>query len=613
MEILVLTQSKMKYTKFIVKKFKGIDELELDLTKYPIGKIFPLVGLNESGKTTILESLNFFQEDLPDGKKHEILHKKDSGNFTGNIEIEAELLLEDSDNKIIKDFLESKTLRLEKDIEKITITKKYTFNNASFEKSASTWSWKPELKVKTGTQRSCKSLHSVNKEVWNELVNEVKKIIPKILYFPDFLFDFPTKIYLENIETLTSEKEKEVQKEYRQIIDDILHTINSSYSLNDFLTKLKALTDTAKQSASSQIKQEISSILNQKIVAPWQEIFSGPNKNIIIETGNDQTGYFIQLKVNEGTSHFLINERSLGFRWFFGFILFTEFRKARADESGEYLFLFDEPASNLHESSQQKLLSLFEKLIDKSKIIYSTHSPYLINPKFILNCFIVKDTGRDNSNDYDFRQNIKAIPHKQFVANYPNEETHFKPILDVLEFHATDFELTDKIVFTEGKFDYYTFKWVKDMFFADQCFDFKFYPGASVDKYENIFREYLAHNKKFIAIFDADGTATTKGKGAKNRYLKEISQELEKQIFTLDDINIIFDTFTTEKLFTEDEKLQIQQKSFPSETSFNKNHFNSAIQELFISEESFALSNETKENFKKIFEFIKNKFTPLDI
>jgi len=146
----------MKYTKFIVKKFKGIEELEIDLTKYPVGKIFPLVGLNESGKTTILESLNFFQEDLPDGKRHEILHKKDSGNFTGNIEIEAELLIEDSDNKIIKDFLESKALKIEKDIEKITITKKYTFDNASFEKLASTLSCKPELKVKAGTQRIIK-------------------------------------------------------------------------------------------------------------------------------------------------------------------------------------------------------------------------------------------------------------------------------------------------------------------------------------------------------------------------------------------------------------------------------------------------------------------------
>jgi len=602
----------MKYTKFIIRKFKGIKELELDLTKYPVGKIFPLVGLNESGKTTILEAVNFFQEDLADSKKHEILHKKDSGNFTGNIEIEAELLLEEIDNKVIKDFLDSKLFKIEKNITTISITKKYVFNNASFQKQESTWSWSPSLKVKIGSQRTYKSLYSENKEVWNELANEVKKIIPKILYFPDFLFDFPTKIYLENIETLSSEKEKEVQGEYKQIIDDILHTIDSKYSLSDFLTKLKALTDTAKQSAASQIKQDISSILNQKIVVPWQEIFPGPNKSILIETGNDQTGYFIQLKVNEGTSSFLINERSLGFRWFFGFILFTEFRKARIDESGEYLFLFDEPASNLHESSQQKLLSLFEKLIDKSKIIYSTHSPYLINPKFILNCFIVKDTGREGSNDYDFRQNIKAIPHKQFVASYPNEETHFRPILDVLEFSVTEFDLTDQIIFTEGKFDYYTFKWIEKTFFTDQEYDFKFYPGASVDKYENIFREYLAHNKKFIAIFDADGNTTTKGKGAKIRYLKEISQELEKQVFTLDEIDASFDGFTTEKLFSENERLQIQQKSFPEDTSFNKTHFNSALLELFISEELFVLSDATKENFKKIFEFIKERFTQLE-
>ncbi len=50
----------MRYTKFTIKKFKGIEELELDLTKYPVGKIFPLVGLNESGKTTILEAIIFF-------------------------------------------------------------------------------------------------------------------------------------------------------------------------------------------------------------------------------------------------------------------------------------------------------------------------------------------------------------------------------------------------------------------------------------------------------------------------------------------------------------------------------------------------------------------------
>lgn len=42
----------MKFIKFTISNFKGIRRLELDLEKHPQGKIFPLVGLNESGKTT---------------------------------------------------------------------------------------------------------------------------------------------------------------------------------------------------------------------------------------------------------------------------------------------------------------------------------------------------------------------------------------------------------------------------------------------------------------------------------------------------------------------------------------------------------------------------------
>ena len=153
---------------------------------------------------------------------------------------------------------------------------------------------------------------------------------------------------------------------------------------------------------------------------------------------------------------------------------------------------------------------------------------------------------------------------------------------------------------------------IKNTFFQDEDFDFKLYPGASVDKYENIFREYLAHNKKFIAVFDADGDNSRGGKGAKKRYIENISQELEKQVFILKDIDERFDGFATEKLFTETEKLDIQKKSFSEDTVYNKDHFNSAILELFISEETFELSEETKENFEKVLNFIKEKFNELE-
>lgn len=598
----------MKYEKFVIKKFKGISEIELDLSKNTYGNIFPLVGLNESGKTTVLEAINFFANHTDDDKEYELIHKKDLGNFTGSIEVVCTLHVEEEDKKNIKKFLENNNLRLFTNAEKITAIKKYNYENSSFEHDEYITSFSPKIKVLEGAQRTPRDLERNHKSIFDNLVDYLIDFEPKILYFPDFLFDFPEKIYLENIHTLAEGKERDIQEKYNKILDDILHTINPDYSLADFLTKVKNQHVAASQAAADQIKQQAANILNRKILEPWAQIFGGANKTIILEIKNDTTGWFLEIKINEGTTNFLVNERSLGFRWFFGFILFTEFRKARPDENGEYLFMFDEPASNLHESSQQKLLTLFKSLTDQSKIVYTTHSPYLLSPEYILNAYVVKDFGRDEADDFEFRQDIKAVPYRQFIANHPKQETHFKPLLDVLDFSPHEFEQTDNIVFFEGKYDYYTFKWLLNILFDADEYDFKLYPGASVDKYTNIFREYLAHNKKFIAIFDAD----TAGKNAKNRYIKDISIELQKNVFSLKDIDVSFDTFTTEKLFTDDERLNIQKLSYDTDTTYNKSHFNAAIQELFVKNENFALSNETKANFKKVFDFIKDKFSELD-
>ena len=601
----------MKYTKFEINKFKGIDRLELDLVKYPNGKIFPLVGLNESGKTTVLEAVDFFQKDFVENKRHELIHKRDKGNFTGDIETIATLELEKEDQPTIEEFLEQNSLRPENEIQKIILSKKYNYadgNSSSL--TITSAKFEPMLRVKTTGARNYSNLEE---SLVEQLASILQKRFPKILYFPDFLFDFPEKIYLETVSNPTwSEKEQIRQKEYREILQDILCTINPLYKLETFVSKLRDTANEGKQESASQIKREMETKLNETIVDPWQSIFpNSPRKTIEIITGNDTSGFYLQIKINEGASSFYINERSLGFKWFFGFLLSTEFRKARQTESGEYLFLFDEPANNLHQSSQQKLLALFENLTNRAKIIYSTHSHYLLNSRLILNTFIIKDEGRSTDDEYDYRQNIKAIPYANFVAQYPDEETHFKPILDVLEFVENPFTPSGKIVFTEGKFDYYTFKLIEKKFFEAESYDFNFYPGGGVGKYENILREYLGNNRKFIAVFDDDGDNDNGGIGAKKKYIDIISQELDKQIFTLNDIDTTFSGFQTENLFTDDEKLEIQRKSFPTSTVYKKSEFNTAIQQLFIDNVVFDLSDETKTKFKEIFDFINRKFSEL--
>ena len=48
----------MKYTKFIIKNYRGIDQVKIDLLN---DRVITLVGLNESGKTTIMEACELLQ------------------------------------------------------------------------------------------------------------------------------------------------------------------------------------------------------------------------------------------------------------------------------------------------------------------------------------------------------------------------------------------------------------------------------------------------------------------------------------------------------------------------------------------------------------------------
>lgn len=52
----------MKLTSFEVQKFKGIGNLKISFNNTPSNGGYTLVGINESGKTTILEALNYYND-----------------------------------------------------------------------------------------------------------------------------------------------------------------------------------------------------------------------------------------------------------------------------------------------------------------------------------------------------------------------------------------------------------------------------------------------------------------------------------------------------------------------------------------------------------------------
>jgi len=72
-----------------------------------------------------------------------------------------------------------------------------------------------------------------------------------------------------------------------------------------------------------------------------------------------------------------LEERSKGFQWFFSFYLV--FLVESEEGHKDAILLLDEPGLHLHPTAQQELLTFFDDLATKNQLVYTTHSPFLID------------------------------------------------------------------------------------------------------------------------------------------------------------------------------------------------------------------------------------------
>lgn len=88
-----------------------------------------------------------------------------------------------------------------------------------------------------------------------------------------------------------------------------------------------------------------------------------------------------------------LGSRSQGFVWFFSFLAWYSQLQA---ENKPLILLLDEPGLFLHAKAQKDLLDYFEKeLRGTHQVIYTTHSPFMVDPKHWERARIVQDKGID--------------------------------------------------------------------------------------------------------------------------------------------------------------------------------------------------------------------------
>jgi predicted ATPase len=125
----------------------------------------------------------------------------------------------------------------------------------------------------------------------------------------------------------------------------------------------------------------------------------GDSQTILLPQGSQSVVHrFVDIRLNDLRHQMTTNfeTRSSGFQWFFSFL--TAFSDFEEDQS--LIILLDEPGLGLHARAQEDLLQYIdERLGTSNQVIYTTHSPFMVNPKNLERVRLVEDlTTRKNPN-----------------------------------------------------------------------------------------------------------------------------------------------------------------------------------------------------------------------
>ncbi|MDF1576303.1 MAG: AAA family ATPase [Bacteroidales bacterium] len=203
-----------------------------------------------------------------------------------------------------------------------------------------------------------------------ELAEEIFKIVPDFEMFEDFSSLLPNRIDLEDI--IRANKRAEGYK-----------------AAINFLTITGLEYSFFQQPSSRILKQKIEN-LNGELTLNFQDFWRqnvGKNNKININfelshydhANPEKSGKpFIEFWIKDESERLYPKQRSRGVRWFLSF--FLELKATAMDKSKhDKVLLIDEPAVSLHARAQEDVLKVFDDIRERIQIIYTTHSPHLID------------------------------------------------------------------------------------------------------------------------------------------------------------------------------------------------------------------------------------------
>ena len=371
----------MKLSQARVVNYRSID----DSSWVKVDDVTALVGKNESGKTAFLQAIRkinsisgeedgFTIRDYP--RKGYIKYKKiHEQNPCEVAQAEFELSAEEV-TEIAANFGNGVLAS-----NKVIVTKNYknerawkidlsdSISSASVPNSFT----EPSNPTPTSFQNAVQNTGS-NVSVSEKIAEQfLERWLPKFVYFDNYSL-MRGKISINELRE---------RSENGGPLDDADRTFLSLLTLSGV-----SLEDLEKDLGYEDIKVELESAsitITDEIFEYWQQ-----NRQLKVEFDVSQAdprdpaplneGKILHVRIENARHRVTVSfdERSKGFVWFFSFLSY--FSHLEETESGDLIILLDEPGTALHAMAQKDFLRFMdERLSPRCQVLYSTHSPFMID------------------------------------------------------------------------------------------------------------------------------------------------------------------------------------------------------------------------------------------
>lgn len=380
----------MKLTKIKIENYKSIKSLEFDIKKYGTSYTTILLGVNESGKSNVLDAMSFLESPEEECDYYTFHNQKDEDN--NPVDLWYYLEFDKKDTCVAKlrtdieggDLLIFELADIIKNVylqhEETTFSESYSFaikkltTGLFVNKTQKAVADKAGQQVQTTIYKISKSKED---DTFEELTEEnfkslFEKKIEAIIseYEPSVSYWKPSPEYLISTEDLNSFAKNINSKPALKNI-----FLLAGYEKQDAIQSVVATVPNGTQR--SKLRSKLEDELNKYIKEVWKH-------DIDVVVDITETGQFtLSIKdAGEENKHdrLPIDGRSEGARHFLSLILSLSIESKHSQLKNQ-LILIDEPEAHLHPSGIRDLSKELLRIGINNYLFVSTHSPFLVDKK----------------------------------------------------------------------------------------------------------------------------------------------------------------------------------------------------------------------------------------